>query len=183
MNQLLRILLIFTFSQASLASSEKDMFESKYFGLIEVDWEEEIYIEKSIDLNGKSSECKLMIEPDIEITNDLTDKIDSLEALDNKSRELFRKYSNEENGIVTSFVEFYLSDPHPWLNSELHFTGDLTKEVLLNNLKLVQLHIYLESEGNILFVLDYSLNPDFTDQLLVVVFDSKGNFQKVTSES
>jgi len=56
--------------------------------------------------------------------------------LNSKSRELFRKYSNEEIGIVNSFIEFYLSDPHPWLSSELHFTGDLTKEVLPNNLKI-----------------------------------------------
>jgi len=52
------------------------MIESKYFGLIEADWEEEIYVEKSIDLNGRNSECKLMIEPDIEITNALADQID-----------------------------------------------------------------------------------------------------------
>jgi len=76
MNQLLWMLLIFIFSLTSLASSESGMIESKYFGLIEADWEEEIYVEKSIDLNGRNSECKLMIEPDIEITNALADQID-----------------------------------------------------------------------------------------------------------
>ena len=183
MNQLLYLLLVFTFLIPSHASSGKDMIESKYFGIIEIDWEEEIYIEKRIDLNGRNNECKLMIEPDIEITNSLADQIDLLEVLDEKSRTLFGKYSDDESDIISSFIEFYLADPAPWLESELNLADGLTREVLLSNLKLVQLHVYAESEGKTLFVLDYSLNPDFTDELLVVVYDSKGNFQKITSES
>ena len=76
----------YSFFIPSHVSSEKDTIESKYFGIIETDWEEAAYIERSIDLNGNNSECKLMIEPEIEITNSLADQIESLEILDEKSR-------------------------------------------------------------------------------------------------
>ena len=107
--------------------------------------------------------------------------LDDIKALVEKAKKVLKKVlaveSSEYHKIVTDFMTFHRDYLGIEIAAEL-FPGkcpaSITLEEMVDYLKLDCFgSLFYQETGQQVFCLDFSFNPDFTDELLVVYFDLK----------
>ena len=132
-----------------------------------------------LDLNFDSDEIK-----DIGILSGVKQVLENLAEFDNKAKtEITSDFS--KNGTVLEYMEHHLSELNEVQISELLKTSDKTltdKQNLLSKLKLHRIGFYPENVNEIA-IFDYTIGKEFTDYLIVVAINKKGEIIDIRTES
>ena len=158
-----------------------------YFGELDLS-KDDYYFEADASIN----------ESNFTIDIDFEDEEPSEEALDRIKQFLLQlpSYLNKVKGYIdqefsksSGFVSDYIS----FFKEAIEENGDLdeyidennsdksVEEQLLNQLYLLRIGIY--SNGGVFAVLDYTIDDEYTDDLLVVYLTDKGELDGMTIES
>lgn len=162
-----------------------------YFGEIDLDNVEEYYYveieykdnELNLDLNFE----ELLIAP--AVATQIKHILDNIEAYDIQNRlYIDADYAKAKEGsFVNDFVNYHLEDIGEEICEDIaiDLTATDRDEQFIKKLKLVRVGMYPDSkrENGGFAVFDYSIDPEITDQLLVVNVDALGNLLNVSWES
>jgi hypothetical protein len=132
----------------------------------------------SIDLNFDGDE----INP--ETLKNVRSILENIENIDKKIKKEFREYIEEE-GMVREYFNFYIEGHEPQILRDYLKDTDqnLTTELqLLSITELNRIGFYPDSSKYIA-VLDYRVLIEYSDQILVVLLNEKGEIEKITIES
>jgi hypothetical protein len=107
--------------------------------------------------------------------------------LDQRSKDALREdlAEGDEDGAVPLYKAHHLDEIEPNVLKKLFSVAmveDIDDDTFLGALKLIRVGIYPDSEDATI-VCDYSIDPDATNYLVSVVFDSDGELVDVTLES
>jgi len=180
------IILLFGFlfpSQKLLATEEATMINTKYFGQIDIDWESEVEIRSDIDINNRKSSCLLMIDPDVKVTKELSTLLDSLPELDSAARKAFDAYNKDD--LIDNFIEHHidiLKLENDILNS-FGITGELNRSDFLKALIISQVNVRVSGINEFQLFVDYMLDDEISNDILVVTFSVTGNVLEIIHES
>jgi hypothetical protein len=165
----------------------KEIVELKFFGKIDLNKTEE-YIDVSANINGNEISIDLnfieekiskqTIEPTIYI-------LDNLSEIEKKAQKLIFEDYKIQN-VVIDYIEHHLQEfsDENLLSLGIVQTEKLEEKKLkfLNKIKLVRIGIYPEDFDSIA-IFDYTIGRDLTQYLIVLRFDSEGNFVEIVMES
>ena len=167
--------------QNSLATEEAQMITTKYFGRIDIDWEMEVEIRSEIEINNRKSSCLLMIEPDVKVTDELSKRIDNLSEFDQTARNFFDENGND--GLIGWFIKHHIETFENEIANSLGVTGELTHSKFLNVLKIEQVVVQMSEMNEVLFIVDYSIGTEISNDILVVSFHMNGEIKELMHES
>ena len=149
----------------------------------------EEYYDVDIEFNGQEIQIDLNFESKnidtkrLEIAKRF---IDDIPEFDKRNRKYIEQdYENEDCDTVRTYIEHYLEyfDDEE-LSEFIDFDNKtISPEIqLMKSLRLVRMGLYPDSEENFA-TFDYSINPDTTDQLVVIFTKSTGEMNYMTMES
>ena len=170
----------------SLFSCNNKTEELPYFGTITLSDARDYEVE-NIKINDNNVSIDLNFELDKINRKTLIgvrDILENLESIDKKNQNEFRNYISED-GMIREYFNFYIEGyESQQLNDYLKDADqNLPMELrLLNATKLKRVGIYPDSP-NFFAVLDYRVLAEYSDQILVVILNEKGEIQKITVES
>lgn len=159
-----------------------------YFGQINVTKLEEyydVYIEFKgneiqIDLNFEN---KVIDQTKMEIVKTFIENIDKLDK-QNKIH-IKNDYQNEDYDTVKFYLGHHLEDfEEEYLSNLIDFKNKtISPEIqLLEKLRLVRIGLYPDQKDSFA-IFDYSIEPDFTNYLVVIHTDKDGKLDYMTMES
>jgi Protein of unknown function (DUF2004) len=164
--------------------------QTRIFGLIELDPVHSTFQRTEILVNGVSSICSLFIgeglvdQPDV-LARTFT-WLEDLNALDQRVRRAFLEDRlTSTTGVVAGYIS-ELEGLDDEIIARLFKKTDLTAistEAFISQLKLCGVGLHLEQSFGLTVNLDYSLNPEFTDELLVARFNDDGAVLTLAHES
>lgn len=160
--------------------------ELPYFGTITLSNARDYEVE-NIKINDNIISIDLNFELDKinrKALSNVRNILENLESIDKKNQNEFRNYITED-GMVREYFNFYIEGyDSQQLNDYLNDADqNLPIELqLLNAIKLKRVGIYPDS-SNFFTVLDYKVFDKYSDQILVVVLNEKGEIKKITVES
>lgn len=167
-----------------------EQFTLPHFGLIDLDNIEEYYdaeveykdAEVSLDINFEESTLEQHIAMRIKYI------LENIEVYDIKNRVYIdANYAKENNSLVSDFVNYHLEEIGDEIGEDINIDLEASDrdEQFIKKLKLIRLGLYPDSksENGGFAVFDYSIDPEVTDQLLVVNVDAEGNLQHISWES
>lgn len=112
--------------------------------------------------------------------------IETISEFDKKNKEYIKdNYADENCDTVRAYVEYHLEDFDEDELAEFINFEDITisPEIqLINPLRLKRIGFYPESEENFA-IFDYSLNPEITDELVVIFTKPNGEMNYMAMES
>ena len=160
---------------------------TKYFGEIDLDNVEEYY-ETEIEVQGRP------VEITINITGSKTIDLDSIQAVEDYLDNLTINEENirqiiyqdfKEKGEAKNYIDFQVEELDKDDISDLIESADKKlnkKEKLLSVLYLLRIGFYPEKEDKAFAVYDYTIEEEYTDDLLVIIIGKDNNI-KLTIES
>ncbi len=161
--------------------------EHDYFGLLESGPDGSIFWSESVELGDQHVTIDLTAPDQDDVSAAALDvaaaMISSLEAVDLRSRNAMVTELDERTSEVTE----YLLQQQEALGADLEsvlvdISGD-THIDIIRSLQLVSVTILADEHGGTdpFAVLEYALDPDNTDEVLLVNLTSDGDIQSVTS--
>lgn len=161
--------------------------EHDYFGLLESGPDGSIFWSESVDFADQHVIVDLTAPDQDDVSVAALDvaaaMISSLEALDLTSRNAMISELDDRTSEVTEF----LLQQQETLGEDIHevlidISGDLQIDII-RSLQLVSMTILADEHGGSdpFAVLEYALDPDTTDEVLLVNLASDGAVQSVTS--
>ncbi|MBW8244032.1 DUF2004 domain-containing protein [Muricauda oceani] len=181
MKQILIIAIMFSFFGCKNKTEELP-----YFGTITLSNARDYEIE-NIKINNNNVSIDLNFELDKinrKTLSNVRSILESLESIDKQNQNKFRNYISED-GMVQDYFNFYIQEyDFQQLNNYLNDADQslLIELRLLNATKLKRVGIYPDSPSSFA-VLDYKVFDEYSDQILVVVLNEKGEIEKITIES
>jgi len=187
MKPILTLIIMFSLFGCNKAKSqEKKVVKLPLFGEIRLnptkDYEATTELNNQkfrLDLNFDSDEIK-----DVGILNGVKLILENLAEFDEKAKtKIASDFS--ENGTVLEYIEHHLSELNETQISELLKSSDkqLTdKQNLLAKLKLHRIGFFPENKNGIA-IFDYTIGKEFTDYLIVVEINEKGEIVDIRTES
>jgi hypothetical protein len=159
-----------------------------YFGGLDPNNLEEYY-DVDIDLVGKKIQLDLNFE-NKKINTKLLDTvkhfIDNISDFDSINRQHIKQdYENGDYDTAREYVEYCIDEcSKDELSDFIDFDNNaVSPEVqLINSLQLVRIGFYPDSEESFA-TFDYSISPEITDQLIVILTHSTGVMNYMTIES
>lgn len=165
----------------------QEIIELKYFGEIDLNKTEE-YIDVDTNINGNAVSIDLNIieekisKKTIQPTISFLENLPKIEKIAHK-----QVLSDFKNGsIVKDYIEHHIGE---FNDEELKSLGikstdssESKKEKILNKIHLKRIGIY-PKEWDSLAIFDYTINDDLTQYLIVLKFDSDGEFVDIYTES
>jgi hypothetical protein len=160
---------------------------TKIFGKINFNLAEGIYTTKQIELNNKSLNCDLYVEEDSFENKETQVKeafelIDKLETLVQDAKKKLIQEKQNSNDIIQPFIEFHFDELREEL--EQKFPG-ISHDNFLDFIKLRSVNLIGDEEDENKFViqLDFCIDKDLSDELLVVNFNKRGKIINIAHES
>jgi hypothetical protein len=161
--------------------------EHDYFGLLESGPDGSIFWSETIELGDQAVSVDLTAPDEHDVSRAALDvaaaMITSLESLDRSARNAMVSELDDR----TSEVIEYILQQQEALGEELDdllvdVSGDTHIDVI-RSLRLVSMTILADEHGGSepFAVLEYALDPESTDDVLLVNLDTDGNVQSVTS--
>ncbi|HCO68121.1 MAG TPA: hypothetical protein DIT04_10265 [Dysgonomonas sp.] len=151
-----------------------------------IDWDDlEDYYETEVDFQGHevSIDLNLDDEPEKTWAEDYAAFMNNMEQYHDSIRKMIKGYYNED-GLVKEFFTFHFEEAdNEDARAELA-ASDKTlsdEDQKLSLLKLRRLGFYFAEDNFATW--DFMFNPDYTDQILVVITDKKGEVLDMTWES
>ena len=149
----------------------------------------EEYYDVDIEFNGQGVQIDLnfenkSIDPKrLEIAKWF---IENISVFDTKNKRYIEQdFANEQRDTVRTYVEHYMEYfDNEELSNFIDFDNKtISPEVqLIKSLRLVRMGLYPDSEDNFA-TFDYSIDPDTTDQLVVISTRLNGEMNYMTMES
>jgi len=116
--------------------------------------------------------------------------LDNLEALDKIARREMHSSYNNGDSLIGDFINEHFNDYGEEITNEIFEKLNINKQnnqLFLENIELGLVVVYEDAIRGVSAVLDYNLiwidESPFTDQLLVVTFNDKMEFQGISHES
>ena len=161
--------------------------EHDYFGLLESGPDGSIFWSETIELGDQAVSVDLTAPDEHDVSRAALDvaaaMITSLESLDQAARNAMLAELDDR----TSEVIEYILQQQATLGDELEellvdVSGD-THIDIIRSLQLMSMTILADEHGGAdpFAVLEYALDPDSTDEVLLVNLDTDGDVQSVTS--
>ena len=161
--------------------------EHDYFGLLESGPDGSIFWSEHVELGDQHVTIDLTAPDQDDVSEAALDvaaaMISALEAIDLKSRNAMVTELDDRTSEVTE----YLLHQHEALGEEIEdvlvdISGDVHIDII-RSLQLVSMTILADEHGGSdpFAVLEYALDPDDTDEVLLVNLTSDGDVQSVTS--
>lgn len=161
--------------------------EHDYFGLLESGPDGSIFWSETVELGDQSVAVDLTAPDEDDVSQAALDvaaaMITSLEAVDRSARNAMLAELDDR----TSEVIEYILQQQQSLGDDLEdylvdISGD-THIDIIRSLRLVSMTILADEHGGTdpFAVLEYALDPDETDDVLLVNLDTNGDVQSVTS--
>lgn len=165
----------------------QDLVELKYFGKIDLNkTEEHIDIHTSINGNKVAIDLNIMEDqisrPTIEPTRVFLENLNDIEKVARK-----KVVSDFQNGtVVKGYINHHLrafnANELKSLGIESTDTSENNEQKFLDKIHLKRIGIYPE-EWDSLAIFDFTINADFTQYLIVLKFNSNGEFVDIYTES
>jgi len=159
-----------------------------YFGIIDPNNLEDYY-DVEIDLNGREIQVDLNFESktiDTTILDSVKRFIDNISEFDNKNKtHIDQDYRNEDCDTVREYVGYCIEEcSKDELSEFIDYTSKTAspKAQLMKSLQLVRVGFYPDSEDSFA-IFDYSINPEITNQLVVIFTHQTGEMNYMTIES
>ncbi|MRH29571.1 DUF2004 domain-containing protein [Microbacterium sp. SYP-A9085] len=161
--------------------------EHDYFGLLESGPDGSIFWSETIELGDQAVSVDLTAPDEHDVSRAALDvaaaMITSLESLDQAARNAMLAELDDR----TSEVIEYILQQQQTLGADLEdmlvdISGD-THVDIIRSLRLMSMTILADEHGGSepFAVLEYALDPDSTDEVLLVNLDTDGDVQSVTS--
>lgn len=131
--------------------------EIKSFGEIDINELEEYY-ESSIQIQGDTVEVDLNFE---------------MNSID---------YGKDKNSKTNQYLQHHLVSLGKERTVRVFGTKDITKKVFLDHLNLCRIGLYPEDDESYA-IFDIQLPKNYTNYLLAITFDKKGNISDMSIES
>ena len=159
------------------------MINTEYFGQIDIDWESEEEIRSEIEVNGRKSSCLLMIDPDVNVTKDLSTLLDSLADLDRTARKTFDVYTKDN--LIDYFIEHHLDTLklEDEILKSLGISGELNHSTFFKALIISQVYVRVSESDEVQVFIDYMLDDEISNDILVVTFNMSGEVLEIMHES
>jgi Protein of unknown function (DUF2004) len=165
--------------------------ETNLFGRIEFNPTSATLWRGTIMVNGDSNAISLYIGDGLSSRMDLLspvfEMLEGIDLLDTRARAaLLEDMKGSKSGIVAGFINCHLNELDDKLLKQIFVGINLTKvskESLLTRLELRAIGIHLEEPSEVSVNLDYSFNPEFSDELLVARFRNGGQELSLAHES
>lgn len=165
----------------------QDLVELKYFGKIDLNKTEE-HPDVHTSINGNKVAINLNImedqisRPTIEPTRVFLENLNDIEKVARK-----KVVSDFQNGtVVKGYINHHLrafnENELKSLGIESTDTSENNEQKFLDKIHLKRIGIYPE-EWDSLAIFDFTLNADFTQYLIVLKFNSNGEFVDIYTES
>lgn len=161
--------------------------EHDYFGLLESGPDGSIFWSDHVEVGDQSVTIDLTAPDQDDVSADALDvaagMISSIESIDLTSRNAMVSEISDRTSEVTEFIlqqqEALGDDIESFL---VDISGDTHMDVI-RSLQLISMTILADEHGGSdpFAVLEYALDPDSTDDVLLVNITSDGNVQSVTS--
>ena len=170
---------------------KENKLQTKHFGELDLSqgdgsfayWKDD---EHKLNLRGQEKVVRLSIFEET-VTDDnasvVEGMLDNIYKMYEKSREAILE-GKESNKLINDFIthHFVECDPlHEIFGVESN--DELTVDMFVEKLELIALAINVDKNIGLNCTLDFSISPDYSDQLLVVVFNSQGELVYITHES
>ena len=160
--------------------------DNKIFGNINVDAKEGAYIsEAAFSNNGRDSRCSLFIGEGFELSehiNLVSNLLDDICKLDEDSRKALSDQNKDNNTTIKDYVEFHLEEV-PDEVREKTGNSEISSEAFIDSLDLCGVGVHIDSENVISLNCDYCIGKDFSDELLVVRFNTDKMITDIVNES
>jgi hypothetical protein len=161
--------------------------EHDFFGLLESGPDGSIFWSENVDLGDQSVTVDLTAPDQDDVSEDALDvaaaMVSSLEAIDSTARDAMLAETDDRASEVTE----YILQQQATLGDELEEllldnSGDISVDII-RSLQLMSMTILADEHGgnDPFAVLEYALDPDATDDVLLVNLASDGSVQSVTS--
>jgi hypothetical protein len=161
--------------------------EHDFFGLLESGPDGSIFWSENVDLGDQSVTVDLTAPDQDDVSEDALDvaaaMVSSLEAIDSTARDAMLAETDDRTSEVTE----YILQQQATLGDELDDllldnSGDISVDII-RSLQLMSMTILADEHGgnDPFAVLEYALDPDATDDVLLVNLASDGSVQSVTS--
>ncbi|MES2515361.1 MAG: DUF2004 domain-containing protein [Bacteroidota bacterium] len=147
------------------------------------------YYSVDVDFNGNNVSIDVNFEQETIEPAKLTAVkrvLENIGSYDAKNRKyILDDYNDEEGDNVKSYLQHHLEEfDEDTLSSLMDF--DITEisheEQLLKQLHLIRIGFYPDGDDHFI-TFDYSLNPDITNYLVVILTDENGELNYMTLES
>ena len=159
------------------------VFESRFFGDVVV--EKGAFVRRETSLGSRVLTRSLFVGDEFGADQALLDRaaslVDTMETLDQRAREAI----DAEGDDVPGYVTFHLEELEDDVLRRI-FGADraaIDRAAFLAKLDLVGVAVHVREPAGFSLVLDYSLGPSVSDQLLAVTFDMEGRATRVSHES
>ena len=163
--------------------------EHEYFGLVDSDGAGGLYWSDVVELGDQSVSVDLTAHDEDEVDPYALDAaaaiLRSLEPLDARARDALVAELSERQSATSNYVDRNIEELGDSLIELLVDTsGDLAIDIL-KSILLMRVAIQLEHTGGeeAFAVFDYSINPESSDEVLVVSFDDRGDVVEVDTTS
>ena len=161
--------------------------EHDFFGLLESGPDGSIFWSENVDLGDQSVTVDLTAPDQDDVSEDALDvaaaMVSSLEAIDSTARDAMLAETDDRASEVTE----YILQQQATLGDELEEllldnSGDISVDII-RSLQLMSMTILADEHGgnDPFAVLEYALDPDATDDVLLVNLASDGSVQSVSS--
>ncbi|HEY0246893.1 MAG TPA: DUF2004 domain-containing protein [Gryllotalpicola sp.] len=165
--------------------------EHDFFGVVESTPSGGLYWDDTLEVGDQFVELELSSEDEDEVSQTGLDLaaaiVQNLEAFDGRAREALVAELSERQSATTTFIDRQVDSRGEELQTLLDLmvdnSGDIAIDVL-KSLQLVRVALHPENtEGADPFaVFDYSMDPDESDELLIVSFGSDGDVIEVQDQ-
>ena len=161
-----------------------------HFEKIQIENLEEYY-NVDIQFNGKEIQIDLNFENktiDASTFDKIKNFLENIEKFDKQNEDYIKSdFENENGDTVKEYVTFHIEELGDDFLEQMDISSDETDKVqiLLTKLHLRRIGLYPDGKYDTSYfaVFDYSFNPEFTDQLIVVKTDENGNLDHLSWES
>lgn len=111
--------------------------------------------------------------------------IDKLPTYSDNARDYLLAELSNNNGTIDFFISFHKDELGDDLAEFFNVTDvtQLTSEKIIRNLYLNNIVFYHDNRNSIQIVFDYMINPEISDEILVVSCDLSGKVVGLTHES
>lgn len=161
--------------------------EHDFFGVLESGPDGSIFWSENIELGDQSVTVDLTAPDQDDVSSTALDMaatlVSSIEEVDRRAREAMLSLFDDRTSEVTEYIiqqQETLGDDLEELLTDV--SGDIAVDVI-RSLQLMSMTILADElgTGDPFAVLEYALDPDATDDVLLVNMSSDGDVQSVTS--
>jgi Protein of unknown function (DUF2004) len=164
--------------------------EHDFFGILGSDDEGEVYWSEAVELGDQSVDIDLNSPDEASVSVEALDiaaaMIRSIEDLDSQAKESLVADLSAEGSQTLQYITQVLDelDDEALANALIWDSGDRQIDFLRSlRLQRVGFHPHHTASDEHFAVLDYSISPDDTDAVLVVVMDVNGDTVGISVES